>query len=247
MAHQPGDGLDLLVAETEPRPGPLRPSARRSRSGRRRGPCRGRGTAAPRRARCATAPSASGWSRAAARPRAGRPRSGAARRSLGWCARRPCRRGKRLCSICATTRPNSGRKRPSRPTSFIRRKRRCRVLARGQHLQEQLVGRRVLAQLGVDPPQALGDRPPGLGMDVEIALLGQLEQLQHGERLALEQIGRRRRDPAALDDHAVDPPAAEAEPGEAETRPRRRAAPRARRRRSGSARRPPWRPGSSAS
>ena len=93
------------------------------------------------------------------------------------------------------------------------------ILARGEHGHEQGVRRRVLAHVRVDPSQILGHRAQRLGVDVELPLLGQLEQAEHRQRLALEQIGLGGGDPATLDHHAVDPAPPEAEPGETQARP----------------------------
>ncbi len=94
-----------------------------------------------------------------------------------------------------------------------------RVLARGEHGHEQGVRRRVGALVRTDPPQVLGHRAQRLGVDVEVPLLRQVEQPEHRQGLALEQIGLGGRDPAALDLHAVDPPPPEAEPGKTQARP----------------------------
>ena len=55
-------------------------------------------------------------------------------------------------------------------------------------------------------------------MNVQLALLGHVEQAQHGQRVALEQVRLGGRDPAGLDHHAVDPAPPEAEPAQVQAR-----------------------------
>ena len=89
-----------------------------------------------------------------------------------------------------------------------------RVLARGQDRHEQGVRRGRFAQLRADPPQITGNLVQGLGVDVQLPLLRHVEQAQHGQRVALEQVGLGGRDPAGLNHHAVDPAPPEAEPAQ---------------------------------
>ena len=56
-------------------------------------------------------------------------------------------------------------------------------------------------------------------MDVELPLLGEVEDLQHLERLLGEQLGLVEPDPAAVDREAVDPAPAKAEAGQGDHRP----------------------------
>src|SRR3546814_14230540 len=66
---------------------------------------------------------------------------------------------------------------------------RLRILLRGQHLDEERAGLRVLAQRLVDVLQVARDRAQGFGMDIEVVLLSDLEDAQHLHRVRRE-IGR---------------------------------------------------------
>ena len=66
------------------------------------------------------------------------------------------------------------------------------VVLRGQDFEEQAVGFLVLAQILVDQLERMGGQPHGLGMDGEIVLLRQIEQPDQVDRIAGEDLRRRR-------------------------------------------------------
>ena len=61
--------------------------------------------------------------------------------------------------------------------------------ARGQDFQEQPVGFRVGAQLGVDALQRLGDEPRRVGMDRQARSVGDPEEADEIDGIALERVG----------------------------------------------------------
>ncbi len=89
-------------------------------------------------------------------------------------------------------------------------------MLRAEHLEEQPVGLGIGAKRAVDAPDVLRQRRQRGGMDVEAALLGDMEQLEHGQWPALEEVALAEIHPVALNDEPVDPAPAEAEPPEAE-------------------------------
>ena len=92
-----------------------------------------------------------------------------------------------------------------------------RVLARGQNGHEQGVRRGRFAQIR-PIRQIAGHHVQGLGVNVQLALLGHVEQAQHGQRVTLEQVRLGGRDLAGLDHHAVDPAPTEAESAQVQAR-----------------------------
>ena len=77
--------------------------------------------------------------------------------------------------------------------------RRFRRMARGQDLEEQPVGLRVLAQAGVDALQRLGDEPRRVRVDRQVRAVGDPEQPDQVDRIALEHVGADDVDAVRLD------------------------------------------------
>ena len=78
-----------------------------------------------------------------------------------------------LNCISETMRPKSGMKRPSTPLSFICRSTISLELRDISNIDEQAVGVRIVAQVGVDAPQRARHQMRRVGMDREAVLLGQ--------------------------------------------------------------------------
>ncbi len=89
-----------------------------------------------------------------------------------------------------------------------------RILFRSQDFEEQAVGLGVLAQLAVDEAQGLRHRPQRARVDVKIVLLRDMEQAQQTDRILLEEILGRDRQPLTVADEPLEraPPAAPAQP-----------------------------------
>ncbi len=68
-----------------------------------------------------------------------------------------------------------------------------RIVARGQHVEEQPVGRRIVAHLVVDQIERARDGAQRIGMDVDVLLVGDLEDAQHVYRIAAEDCAGRAR------------------------------------------------------
>src|SRR3546814_12082440 len=81
---------------------------------------------------------------------------------------------------------------------------RLRILLRGQHLDEERAGLRVLAQRLVDVLQVARDRAQGFGMDIEVVLLSDLEDAQHLHRVRRESLRPRHGKAIALEAEALD-------------------------------------------
>ena len=64
-----------------------------------------------------------------------------------------------------------------------------RIVARGQHVQEEPVGFRIAAQLVGDQIQRAGDGAQRIGMDVDALVVGDLEDAQDIDRIAAEDGG----------------------------------------------------------
>ena len=67
--------------------------------------------------------------------------------------------------------------------------RRLRRVARGEDLEEQPVGLRVVAQPRVDALQRLRDEPRRVGVDRQVRAVGDPEQADEIDRIALEDVG----------------------------------------------------------
>ncbi len=96
--------------------------------------------------------------------------------------------------------------------------RRLRVLPRGQDVQEHPVRFGVGAQVGVDPLQVLGDPAQRARMDVQVVLLRRGENAQHPDGIVGERLAPVHREPVALDRKPGDVRVA-AQGGQAEARP----------------------------
>ena len=94
-----------------------------------------------------------------------------------------------LNCIIDTTLPKSGMKRPSTPASFMRRSVGSGFLSRAQHLEEDAVGLRIVAQLVVDQPQRPAQQAHGVGMEEGVRLLGPGEEADEVDGIALEHVG----------------------------------------------------------
>ena len=94
-----------------------------------------------------------------------------------------------LNCIIETTWPKSGMKRPSTPASFMRRSVGSGFFVRAQHLQEDAVGFRIVAQLVVDQPQRAAQQPHRVGMEEGARLLGPGEEADEVDGVALEDVG----------------------------------------------------------
>ena len=92
-----------------------------------------------------------------------------------------------------------------------------RVVACGQHVQEEEVGLRVVAQ-AVDPPQVARHRRKRQGLEVEPPRLGEVEQFQHLDRLARKVGACSQTNPAVLDEKAVHLPLVEGKARQAQLR-----------------------------
>ena len=66
------------------------------------------------------------------------------------------------------------------------------VVLGGQDLQEQPVGFRILAHVGVDQLERAGRGAHRFGMEGEIVLLGEMEKPDQIDRIALEDVRARR-------------------------------------------------------
>ena len=93
-----------------------------------------------------------------------------------------------LNCIIATMRPKSGMKRPSTPASFIRRSTTSGELRDVRISQEQPIGLGVLAQFRVDQLQRWGHRTLGVRMDREVAAVGEPEETDEIDGIALENV-----------------------------------------------------------
>ena len=88
-----------------------------------------------------------------------------------------------LNCISATTRPNSGMKRPSTPASFMRRSARFGIARASQDLEEEAVGLRIVAQAVVDQASWPRDLRSASGMKVEALLVGDMENADEVDRI----------------------------------------------------------------
>ena len=101
--------------------------------------------------------------------------------------------------IIPTTRPKSGMKRPSTPASFIRRS-----AISGERREVRISRNSRLASgssrsFGVDALQRLGDEPRRIGMDRQVRAVGDPEQADQIDRIALEDVGADDVDAIVLD------------------------------------------------
>ena len=78
-----------------------------------------------------------------------------------------------------------------------------RVVPRRHHRHEQAIGLGIGAQ-PIDQADVLGDEPERRGMDVEIVLLRDVEQPQDRHRILRKGIGRRHRQPLAVELEALE-------------------------------------------
>ena len=90
---------------------------------------------------------------------------------------------------------------------------------RRQHLQEQAIGLRVVAQVVVDKLEALGHPAKRGGVDIQILRLGDVEQAQQVDWVLVENIVVGNVQPAALGDEIADLAPAGAEEQEPTGRP----------------------------
>ena len=90
-----------------------------------------------------------------------------------------------------------------------------RVLGRGQHVEEQPVRLRILAQ-PVDQPQVARDSAQRARVDVDAAILRGMEQPQDVDRAVGERVPLGEREPTALDRQALGHALQQVEPGERE-------------------------------
>ncbi len=104
-----------------------------------------------------------------------------------------------LNCIIATTRPNSGMKRPSTPASFMRRNVDFRAHVARQQLEEDAVRLGVVAQLVVDQPVRAPELADGIGMQERVRVLGLREEADEVHGIALEDVGVRDVDAAVVD------------------------------------------------
>ncbi len=126
-----------------------------------------------------------------------------------------------------------------------------RLVARRQNAEKQPIGLGVGAQIGVDQAQGQRDRAHSVGMDRQTIAIGDPEEPDEVDRIALEDLGVDDRDATVIDDEIALRGAAAAAPERRRKRSKMaRAWPaflRAPRRRSRSDRRHPWRPENNAS
>ena len=103
---------------------------------------------------------------------------------------------------------------PEEPGLVHPPERRLGVFPRGQDVEEQRVGPRVLPQPGADPRQIAGDQLQRARVDVELARLGDAEQVDRLARFAGERAVIGDVEPSPLDAELVDRPAPQAEAGQ---------------------------------
>ena len=104
------------------------------------------------------------------------------------------------------------------PTEYIRlvhpAQNRFGVVLPRQHLKEQRIGARIIAQGSVDQAAiAIGD-PHGLGMHLQLVRFGKLEYLDEPNRIGGEPVVRRRGDTTAMNDVALQAARSRAKTGE---------------------------------
>ncbi len=113
--------------------------------------------------------------------------------------------------------PEVGQEAPEDPGLVEAAQRLLGILARGQDIEEEAVAARILPQLLVDQLEVSRDGLQRLGMDVEVVVLRDLEQLQQLARVLLEGLRALDREAVALDRKPADRTLAaqvqQAEPG----------------------------------
>ena len=93
-----------------------------------------------------------------------------------------------LNCIIATMRPKSGTKRPSTPASFISRSTTSGALRGRQDVEEDLVGLGILAQSGSDELQRARREARSVRMDRQVVPVGEPEQPDQVDGIALEGV-----------------------------------------------------------
>ena len=78
-----------------------------------------------------------------------------------------------------------------------------RIVATAEQVEEQGVGAGIVADRVIDRLRIARRLAHGAGMDLQLLRLGQLEHLDQAHRVLAEPVVRRRRDPAAMDDIAL--------------------------------------------
>ena len=93
-----------------------------------------------------------------------------------------------LNCIIATMRPNARMKRPSTPVSFMRRSTTSVALLEVRISRNRRLASGSVAQLGVDELERARRQPQRVGMERQIVLLGEMEDADQVDRIAIEHV-----------------------------------------------------------